>query len=143
MIGKAAVVGARDQKTGKVSASVVSDTKTKTLQDFVTENAAKDADVYTDEAAAYRDIPFNHKVVKHSIKQYVDGKVHTNGILSFWAILKRSHKGVYHKMSQKHLQRYVDEFVGRHNFRRSDTTDQMWLVVSSMDGKRLKYNGNS
>ena len=140
MVGKAAVVGARDQKTGKVSASVVSDTKTKTLQDFVAENAAKDAEVYTDEAAAYQDIPFDHKVVKHSIKQYVDGKVHTNGIESFWAMLKRSHKGVYHKMSQKHLQRYVDEFVGRHNFRLSDTADQMSLMVRGMDGKRLKYN---
>ena len=139
MVGKAAVVGARDQKTGKVSASVVSDTKTKTLQDFVAENAAKDAEVYTDEAAAYQNIPFNHKVVKHSIKQYVDGKVHTNGIESFWAMFKRAHKGVYHKMSPKHLQRYVDEFVGRHNMRSADTADQMSLMVRGMDGKRLKY----
>ena len=138
-IGKAVVVGARDQKTGKVSASVVRDTKTKTLQDFVTENVAKDADVYTDDAASYKNIPFNHRVVKHSIKQYVDGKVHTNGIESFWAILKRAHKGVYHKMSQKHLQRYVDEFVGRHNFRHEDTEDQMLSVVNGMEGKRLKY----
>ena len=61
MVGKAAVVGSRDQKTGKVSASAVTDTKTKNLQDFVAENAA----VYTDEAAAYQNIPFNHKVAKH------------------------------------------------------------------------------
>ena len=140
MVGKAAVVGARDQKTGKVSATVVRDTKTKTLQDFVAENAAKNAEVYTDEAAAYQNLPFDHKVVKHSVRQYVDGKVHTNGIESFWAMLKRAHKGVYHQMSQKHLQRYVDEFVGRHNFRRNDTADQMTLMARGMDGKRLKYN---
>lgn len=62
-IGKAAVVGERDRTAGKVSASVVKDTKNKTLQDFVAVNAAKDAAVYTEDAAAYRDIPFNHKVV--------------------------------------------------------------------------------
>ena len=119
-VGKSAVVGAKDRETGNVRAVVVSDTKTKTLQDFVKENAAKDADVYTDDAAAYNNIPFNHKVVKHSVKQYVDGKVHTNGIESFWAMFKRAHKGTYHKMSPKHLQRYVDEFVGRHNMRSAE-----------------------
>ena len=138
-VGKAAVVGARDRATGKVSASVVGDTKSRTLQGFVADNAAKDATVYTDDAAAYHDLPFNHKVVKHSIKQYVDGKVHTNGIESFWAMLKRAHKGTFHKISQKHLQRYVDEFVGRHNFRRNHTTEQMTLFAGGMEGKRLRY----
>ena len=69
----------------------------------------------------------------------MDGKVHTNGIESSWAMFKRAHKGVYHKMSQKHLQRYVDEFVGRHNMRSSDTADQMSLIVRGMDGKMLKH----
>lgn len=55
------------------------------------DDAAKDATVYTDDAAAYLDIPFNHKVVKHSIKQNVDGKAHTDGIESFSAALKRAH----------------------------------------------------
>ena len=113
-VGKTAVVGARDRETGKVSAAVVSDTKSATLQGFVVNNAAPDAEVYHDDATAYRDLPFNHAAVKHSIDQYVDGKVHTNGIESFWAMLKRGHKGTYHKMSNKHLGRYVDEFVGRH-----------------------------
>ena len=123
-----------------MSASVVGDTKSRTLQGFVADNAAKDATVYTDDAADYHDLPFNHKVVKHSVKQYVDGKVHTNGIESFWAMLKRAHKGTFHKMSQKHLQRrYMDEFIGRHNFRRNHTTDQMTLFAGGMEGKRLRY----
>ena len=63
----------------------------------------------------------SHAAVKHSVSQYVDGKVHTNGIESFWSMLKRGHKGTYHKMNNKHLKRYVDEFVGRHNKRPSDT----------------------
>ena len=95
--------------------------------------------MYTDDLAAYKDIPFNHEVVKHSIKQYVDGKVSTNGIESFWAMFKRAHKGTFHKMSPKHLQRYVDEFVGRHNFRNSHTEDQMALFADNMEGKHLSY----
>ena len=138
-VGKVAVAGARDRATGKVNAVVVSDTKTKTLQDFVIENAAKGADVYTDDLAAYKNIPFNHEVVKHGIKEYVNGKVSTNGIESFWATFKRAHKGTFHKMSPKHLQRYVDEFVARHNFRNNDTTDQMALFADNMEGKKLSY----
>ena len=64
---------------------------------------------------------------------------HTNGIESFWATLKRAHKGVYHKISAKHLQRYVDEFSGRHGIREADTTDQMHSIVAKMVGKRLTY----
>ncbi|MCY4513986.1 MAG: transposase [Candidatus Tectomicrobia bacterium] len=77
--------------------------------------------------------------MKHSVSQYVDGKVHTNGIESFWAMLKRGHKGTYHKMRNKHLKRYVDEFVGRHNKRPSGTIDQMGAFVSGMEGKRIRY----
>ena len=75
------------------------------------------ATVYTDDAAAYRGMPFEHQSVRHSVGEYVDGMAHTNGIESFWSMLKRAHKGVYHKMSAKHLQRYVDEFAGRHGIR--------------------------
>ena len=54
-------------------------------------------------------------------------------------MLKRAHKGIFHKFSNKHLQRYMDEFVGRHNMRGKDTIDQMATVVQGMEGKRLKY----
>ena len=138
-VGKIAVAGAKDRETGNLAASVVADTRAKTLQAFVKDNVAKDAAVYTDDAKAYNNLPFNHATVKHSIKQYVDGKVHTNGIESFWAMLKRAHKGTFHKMSPKHLQRYVDEFVARHNFRSSDTVDQMALFADNMEGKKLSY----
>ena len=138
-VGKSAVVGAKDRETNRISAAVVSDTKAETLQGFVADNAAPEAEVYYDDASAYRDLPFTHAAVKHSINQYVDGKVHTNGIESFWAMLKRGHKGTYRKFSNKQLQRYVDEFAGRHNMRPLDTEAQMQAVVVGMAGKRLKY----
>jgi len=138
-VGKAVVAGARDRATGKVSAKVVKDPDARTLHSFVKDNAAKHATVYTDDLPAYKGLPFNHATVKHSIKEYVNGKVSTNGVESFWAMLKRAHKGTFHKMSPKHLQRYVDEFVARHNFRDSDTSDQLALFADNMEGKHLSY----
>ena len=54
-------------------------------------------------------------------------------------MLKRAHKGVYHKLSPKHLHRYVQEFAGRHNVRNRDTIDQMEAVVAGLIGRRLLY----
>ena len=138
-VGKTAIVGARDRKTNKIKAAVVKATDAKTLQGFVLATAIAGATVYTDDAAAYKGIPFDHASVRHSVGEYVDGMAHTNGIESFWAMLKRAHKGVYHKISAKHLQRYVDEFSGRHGVRSRDTVDQMGALVESMVGKRLTY----
>ena len=137
-VGKTAVVGAKDRKTNKIKAKVVKATDAKTLQGFVVA-AALGATVFTDDAAAYKGIPFNHTSVRHSVGEYVRDMAHTNGIESFWSMLKRAHKGVYHKISAKHLQRYVDEFAGRHSVRERDTLDQMQSVVAGMVGKRLMY----
>ena len=138
-VGKTAVVGAKDRKTNKVRAKVTEKTDARTLQKFVADNAAVGAKVYTDDAAAYKGMPFDHASVRHSVGEYVDGMAHTNGIESFWSMLKRAHKGVYHKISPKHLQRYVDEFAGRHGVRELDTTTQMHNIVAGMVGKKLRY----
>ena len=138
-VGKTAVVGAKDRETNKVRAKVVKDTDAKTLQKFVADTAASGATVYTDDAAAYKGMPFDHASVRHSVGEFVDGMAHTNGIESFWSMLKRAHKGTYHKISPKHLQRYVNEFSGRHGVRERDTITQMQSVVAGMVGKRLMY----
>ena len=77
--------------------------------------------------------------MKHSVGEYVREQVHTNGVESFWSMLKRGYHGTYHKMSPKHLQRYVNEFAGRHNVRSLDTLDQMSAIVRGLEGKRLRY----
>ena len=66
--------------------------------------------------------------MKYSINPYVNEKVHVQGTESSWVMLKHGHNGTYHKMRNKHLDRYVIEFVGRHNTRGKDTTDQMASV---------------
>ncbi len=106
---------------------------------FVCTHAATGATVYSDEARAYESLPFDHETVKHSLSEYVKGDIHTNGIESLWAILKRAHKGTFHKLSPKHLDRYVQEFAARHNLREFDTIDIIASVTTGMDGKRLRY----
>ena len=138
-VGKTAVVGAKDRATNKISAQVVVETDSATLHDFVADNAEPDAVVYTDDAAAYEGIPNPHETVKHSISEYVNGMAHTNGIESFWSMLKRAHKGTFHKISPKHLQRYVSEFAGKHNVRDSGTLAQMRDTVAGLVGRNLLY----
>ena len=137
-VGKTAVVGAKDRETNNVVARVVESTDRPTLQGFVREYTDPDATVYTDEHAAYLGLP-NHQSVRHSVGEYVREQAHTNGVESFWSMLKRGYHGTYHKMSPEHLQRYVGEFAGRHNQREQDTLDQMTAMVRGLDGKRLRY----
>ena len=139
-VGKTAVVGVKDRQTGDVKASVVARTDGATLQSFIREHVNPVAVLYTDEALAYKGMPeFTHEAVKHSVGEFVRDMAHANGIESFWATLKRSHKGVYHKISPKHLQRYINEFAGKRNVRDEDTLAQMVVVSAGLVGKRLMY----
>ena len=137
-VGKTPVAGVKDRATGQVQASVVPDTTGPTLRGFVREHTHPGALVYTDEALAYRGLPY-HEAVKHSVSEWVDGLAHTNGLESFWSLMKRGYHGTYHHMSPKHLDRYVGEFTGRHNVREYDTIDQMVAIVRGMAGQRLRY----
>ena len=123
-------------KTAVVGAKVVRNTDAETLQGFVLDRAADGATVYTDDHGGYEGLP-HHETVRHSIGQYVSEMAHTNGIESFWSMLKRAHKGTFHKISPKHLERYVQEFAGKHNFRESGTLDQMRDTVARLVGRRL------
>ena len=138
-VGKTAVVGMKDRNSNKVTARVVKNTDAPTLQGFVGDHAAKGATVYTDDHGGYQGILFEHETVKHSVGEYVSGMAHTNGIESFWSMLKRAHKGTFHKISPKHLQRYVSEFAGKHNVRDSGTLAQMRHTVARLVGRNLLY----
>ena len=84
-------------------------------------------------------MPFHHEAVAHGTGEYVRGMAHTNGLESFCSLMKRGYTGIYHKMSPKHLDRYVTEFAGRHNARGLDTREQMERLTKGMEGKRLRY----
>ena len=137
-VGKTPVVGMRDRETGRVTATVVESMDKRTLQGFVHEHAEDGAMVYTDEHAAYQGL-LNHQTVRHSAGEYVNGLAHTNGIESHWALLKRALVGTYHKVSTKHLNRYVAEFDGRHNMRPLSALDRVVKLIRGSEGKRLRY----
>ena len=138
-VGKTAVVGVKDRTTGRVSAAATESTDGVTLKGFVRSRIAQEADVYTDEHGAYQGLP-NHETVAHSVGEYVRGQAHINGIESFWSLPKRGYYGTYHRMSPKHLGRYVSEFAGRHNERPLNTIDQLRAIMRGMVGKRLRYS---
>ena len=59
--------------------------------------------MFTDDASAYEGMPFAHESVNHSAGEYVRGMAHTNGIESFWSMLKRGYQGTFHHFSVQHL----------------------------------------
>ena len=137
--GKAVVAGARDRATNRVSSAPVENQQRDTLEGFIDHRVAPDAMIYTDEFSGYGRLP-NHETVGHNAGEYVRGDVHTNGMESHWAMLKRGIMGTYHHLSDKHLHRYATEFDGRHNDRPSDTLDQVRHIIAGMVGKRLRYS---
>jgi transposase-like protein len=140
-VGKTTVVGMRDE-TGEVRAKPVESRNAATLQGFVEQNAEPGTTVVSDDFRAYKSLPrrgFNHIAVNHSAGEYINGMAHTNGIESFWALLKRGHYGIYHYMSTKHLHRYVKEFSFRHNTAKAGTMNFINMTIDRMDAKRLTY----
>ena len=139
-VGKSVVAGAKDRVANRVEAEVVGDTTIRTLQGFVRSRVKGGATVFTDGNSAYDNMDgYDHEEVSHSAGEYVRGQAHTNGIDSFWSMLKRGYYGTYHHMSPQHLERYVKEFTGRHNQRQRDTVDQMGIMATGLRGKRLRY----
>ena len=145
-VGKQAVVGIRE-RGGKVVAKPVPNTEAQTLIPFVEENVERGTTVYTDEATVYYFLPteknqINHEAIKHSRGEYVRGDVHTNGMESFWATLKRSINGTWHHVSPKHLRRYVDEASFRLNEGNVevDTLDRMAALASRLTDSRIPYD---
>lgn len=105
------------QRGGDIRASVANDAKMRTVEQKVIEHVQFGSTIYTDDFVSYDRLGnwFEHEKVRHSFGEYVRGKVHTNATESFWALFKRGYIGIYHWMSRKHLQRYVDEFAFRFN----------------------------
>jgi transposase-like protein len=120
-MGKTAVWGAVERQ-GRVVARVVSDTTARTILPHVRERIMPRSAIFTDEARIYRNLPrlgYGHQRVYHSAGIYVDGDAHTNTIEGFWSLTKNGLRGVYHNVSTKYLQTYLNEYAFRFNRRKS------------------------
>jgi transposase-like protein len=138
-IGKQVVIGARE-RSSKVRAATANGTDQAEMQRFIRANVAPGTTLYTDEHGGYKGIEgFEHKIVNHSAGEYVRGEAHTNGIESFWSLLKRGYIGTFHHFSMKHANRYIGEFVARNNNRECDTIDILAITAKNATGKHLPY----
>ncbi len=120
--GKTPVIGVLE-RGGNIVAKATSDVSSDSVVPHIAKNTQRGATVMTDEFKSYyplKTLGFNHKTIKHRDGKYVDGDIHTNGIESFWAQLKRSINGTFHHVSPRHLPKYLNEFVYRHNHRHSE-----------------------
>ena len=139
--GKTPIFGMKS-RDGEVRAKVVRSVGMLDLHREIKSNVAQGATLYTDKWVAYRGLTgqFNHTTVDHMAKEYVNGDCHTNGIESFWALFKRGYMGVYHNMSRKHMQKYVDEFCFRFNRRAGEMKNVFHDSVTEMvEGTKLPY----
>jgi transposase-like protein len=140
-VGKVAVFGMRE-RGGRTVAMPVPNTLAPTLEAEIKKTVESGSKVFTDDSRSYMSLKgFKHKTVNHSAKEYVRGQVHTNGIESVWAVMKRGITGVYHHTSAKHLGRYVDEFTFRLNEGNVEnhTLDRMASLAKATKGKRITY----
>ena len=141
--GKFAIFGVKEAgKGGKVIAFPLTKTDTAALNAAISHNVEPGSTVYTDGYGGYSELPifgYSHESVNHSVGEYVRGMATTNGIESFWALLKRGYVGTFHIMSWRHLHRYVNEFAARHNAGPGNGFRTIGHVLDQAVGRRLTY----
>jgi transposase-like protein len=142
-VGKTPVLGMRE-RGGNTKAFVLDGSDLGTIQQCLFDNIEIGSTIYSDEHASYTGLDglfYRHSAVNHSAGHFAHGPINTNGIESVWAVLKRGINGVFHHISPKHTERYVDEFafrlnagdVKRHTLLRLDS------FVDAVRGKRITY----
>jgi transposase-like protein len=140
-VGKTIVMGIKE-RNGRIKAKSIKDTTTETLHGEIKKVVCGGATVYTDDHRAYQGmLNYKHQAVNHSVGEYVNGMASTNGIESFWALLKRGFYGIYHQMSAAHLNRYVNEFCFRQNTKDDSAESALARAFYNGNGRRLTYRG--
>jgi transposase-like protein len=137
---KTAVMGILE-RGGKVRTVVIPSRKRGVLQAEVRKHVEAGAALYTDALLSYSGLAgeYAHAVVDHAV-EYVNGRVHTNGLENFWSLLKRGIAGTYVSVEPFHLHRYLDEQTFRYNNRKNmDDAGRFSLALSQVTGKRLTY----
>jgi transposase-like protein len=131
------------ERNGSVKAEVVMDRANATLHALAAKHILSGSTLMTDEWGGYKGNEFQHEVINHA-NEYVNGRIHTNGIENFWSLLKRGLNGTYVGVEPFHLFRYLDEQAFRYNNRATkdnplNDSDRFMLAMSQIVGKRLTY----
>jgi len=139
---KTAIVGIVDRENKKAFAKVALPNEygeiiTSRQLLFIIEQVAKPSSlIMTDQFMGYRILDrrgYLHSTIDHS-REFSRGNIHTNSIESFWATLKRGILGIYHHVSVKYLQQYVNEFCFRYNNRSNKSVFDTLLNQAIMMG---------
>jgi transposase-like protein len=141
---KTAVMGilerSKDGKHSTVRTTVIPNRKKRSLQAEVRKHVEAGSALYTDALKSYEGLTeFEHQVVDHAV-EYVNGKIHTNGLENFWSLLKRGINGTYVSVEPFHLFRYLDEQAYRFNNRKLNDAERFSMAVTGMVGKRLTFD---
>lgn len=107
------------ERGGRIVAMKVDNTTKGVLLPIIKENVSDDVELITDGWRSYSTLgdTYKHTVVKHNKNHYTYGEAHTNTIEGFWSLLKRGIVGIYHSISEKHMNYYINEFNYRYNTR--------------------------
>src|SRR5436190_12803936 len=137
---KTAVMGIME-RGGTVRTVVIANRKKKALQAEVKKHVEAGSALYTDALLSYEGLAgdYAHQVVDHAV-QYVDGRIHTNGLENFWSLLKRGIAGTYVSVEPFHLFRYLDEQSFRFNERKMTDAERFCFVMSNVFGRRLTWD---
>jgi transposase-like protein len=137
---KTAVMGILE-RGGTVRTTVIPNRKKAAIQAEVKKHVEAGAALYTDALLSYDGLSsdYAHQVVDHAV-QYVDGKIHTNGLENFWSLLKRGISGTYVSVEPFHLFRYLDEQVYRYNNRKLTDSERFRIATCGIVGRRLTFN---
>ncbi len=128
------------ERGGEVRVQAINKTNYTNIIPFLVKNVYQGTKLMTDEHLAYTNVhkKFQHGTIKHVLKEYVRGEIHTNTIENFWSLLKRGVYGTYHFVSKQHVQNYLEEFAFRFN-NRSITEAQRFDKLVSLSNHRITY----
>ena len=141
--GKIAVIGFKEDGIGgKVVAFPIWRAGNEDIEAAVLDFINPGSIIYSDSHPAYNRLTqfgYHHGTVNHHIGQYVDNMISTNGIESFWAVLRGAYRGTYHYMSWRHLHRYINECAARHNIGHGNGFETIGVVLERSVGRRLTH----
>jgi len=119
------------ERGGRVRARVIENRGTASIRSTMRQHVLPSSMIFTDEWGAYETVSGEyrgHRRIKHLAKVYVDGENHTQTVEGFFGLFKNGVRGVYHAVSTRYLQDYLNEYAFRYN-RRNSATPMFWAML--------------
>lgn len=142
LYNKKKIVVGMVERGGKVVVKLIPSANAENMVSFIQDNVEQGTHICSDEASAYNQLHklYSHSTVTHSLKIYKVGNTHTNTIENFWSVLKRGLNGIYHQVSERHLEAYLNEFTARYNSRDISSFDRFENFLGNTEGGLLYKN---